>query len=1047
MASFILHGLWVQQSGLHLWVEQVDGHRIVLPEVVPEGTFPPAIEAHLQSLNFFNRLKTTLRTPKGREVKLTIPTAGLTLADAVQFLGHVLSTSQEDTDATPEQKESIAPDLRWLGHMYGGISNFVDAGRVSLKVLYIDAQWWPQFQLFGGPDEHRWLAEMMGVAPGILTVNNGNLAEDIVDSLTHWVAVAKLRDFADAGQTRPWHDFSNALLYSQSVRFGGKQLANRLRDWRDSFARVEYSLVLLVEEPHNDEPLDDSEDDSTEMLWTVRVRASAGTETPIPIFMDTFDKGTQIALEKEHDRLLRIASYLNPRANGQTKLATRNLSAKDRAQALNPELYGQWDVFLDTAELVSMIERDADILRHQGIRVLLPKSWTFAKATATLGTNDTDDIAEGATKSHVGLDKIIAYDWRISLGDTELTEEEMQTLVSSKTGLIQLKDKWVLADSSSVAKVRDYMQELSKATQRRQKLELKELAAEVERLKALNDPRWEERAADLEAATVKYNSEQKDLSGQISVADLRALLLESIPDIPLTVEGTGWYASLLGMRDNAVAPPLEALPHPKTVLASLREYQQRGVEWLYWMSRNNLGAVLADDMGLGKTLQLLTLLAVEHERGESCGPTLVVAPTSVVGNWAAETKRFVPNLRVLTHHGSGRLTADEFIAAVAEADLVVSSYGVISRDVELMKQISWDHVVLDEAQNIKNSTTRAARSVRSITARHRIALTGTPVENRLSEMRSILDFVNPGVLGSASKFRHRFAKPIEREQNEAVLAQLRNLTAPFILRRLKSDPNIIQDLPEKREEILTVLMTDEQAALYQSYVAYVQKQLAERQGISRKGLVLASLTRIKQICNHPAHFLGDGSRVTENGQHRSGKVAALVELMEAAIRRGERVLIFTQYKAFGDILQPYLSTRFGADIPFLHGGVSKSGRDAMVDKFQSLEGAPAMILSLKAGGTGLNLTAANVVVHMDRWWNPAVENQATDRAFRIGQEKDVHVYKMITQGTMEESIQEILEGKTVLAGAVVREGEGWITELNPEQLAELMSYTGDELDV
>ncbi|MDO5512942.1 DEAD/DEAH box helicase, partial [Corynebacterium sp.] len=399
-------------------------------------------------------------------------------------------------------------------------------------------------------------------------------------------------------------------------------------------------------------------------------------------------------------------------------------------------------------------------------------------------------------------------------------------------------------------------------------------------------------------------------------------------------------------------------------------------------------------------------------------------------------------LRVIVHHGSDRLHGDELSATVAESDLVITSYGVVGRDFSELGELTWDRVVLDEAQAIKNSTTRASKAVRSLPSRHRVALTGTPVENRLSEMRSILDFCNPGVLGSTSFFRNHFAKAIERQHDEQMTERLRLLTAPFILRRLKTDPTIIDDLPEKNEEIITVEMTTEQAALYTALVQDVQARLEERHGMARRGLVLATITRIKQICNHPAQYLGDGSPVTVRGRHRSGKVEELMRLLDVAIATDQRMLIFTQYKAFGDILVPYLSERLGEQVPFLHGGVTKTKRDQMVGDFQSESGPRAMILSLKAGGTGLNLTAASMVVHMDRWWNPAVENQATDRAFRIGQLKDVAVYKMITAGTLEESIQDILDGKTELAGAVIGEGEGWITELGPEQLAQLMSYRG-----
>jgi len=416
----------------------------------------------------------------------------------------------------------------------------------------------------------------------------------------------------------------------------------------------------------------------------------------------------------------------------------------------------------------------------------------------------------------------------------------------------------------------------------------------------------------------------------------------------------------------------------------------------------------------------------------------------VVGNWAAEAQKFVPSLKVVMHHGPQRLGDEEFLAKARAADLIVTSYGVVSRDFKMLGEVGFDRVVLDEAEAIKNSSTRVSKTVRSLPSRHRVALTGTPVENRLSEMRSILDFCNPGVLGSASFFRNHFAKAIEREQDSDMTERLRQLTAPFILRRLKTDPSIIDDLPEKSEKIIRVDMTTEQASIYKALVEDVQKQLDQREGMSRKGLVLATITRIKQICNHPAHFLGDGSAITVKGRHRSGKVEALMKLIDDAVKEERRMLIFTQYTAFGRILAPYLSDRLGTNIPFLHGGVTKPGRDRMVAEFQAPDGPPAMILSLKAGGTGLNLTAASIVVHMDRWWNPAVENQATDRAFRIGQQNNVDVYKMITAGTMEESIQDILDGKMHLASAIVGEGEGWITELNPEELAMLMSYREKE---
>ncbi|WP_455006675.1 DEAD/DEAH box helicase, partial [Corynebacterium propinquum] len=631
---------------------------------------------------------------------------------------------------------------------------------------------------------------------------------------------------------------------------------------------------------------------------------------------------------------------------------------------------------------------------------------------------------------------------------------EMSDLVNSKSGLIKLRGNWVMADTQALSRISEYMDQLSETASKRAKKRMEKAARLAEMARLAESPDADELSAEAERLRQAYNDAVKNSAGaadadgaadeggftaqEVTVGDLRELALQSMADEPIEFTGSNWHASLLGGMET---PAPQRVEIPETVHAQLRDYQRRGVDWMYWMSRNNLGAVLADDMGLGKTLQLLSLTAIEKHREQSTGPTLVVAPTSVVGNWAREAAKFVPSLRVLVHHGSQRATGDEFVRAATERDLVITSYGTVSRDFSALGRIEWDRVVLDEAQAIKNSSTRASKSVRSLPSRHRIALTGTPVENRLSEMRSIVDFTNPGVLGSASFFRHHFAKPIERDNDEALTDRLRRLTAPFILRRLKTDPAIIDDLPEKTEEVLTVTLSDEQAALYKALVDDVQRQLETKdKGMARRGMVLASLTRMKQICNHPAHYLGDGSPVTLKGQHRSGKIEKLMELVDHAVQSGQRMLVFTQYRAFGEILQPYLSEQLGESVPFLHGGVPQQKRDRLVSDFQADDGPAVMILSLKAGGTGLNLTAASMVVHMDRWWNPAVENQATDRAFRIGQQKNVAVYKMISAGTMEESIQDILDGKTHLAGAIVGEGEGWITELDPQQLAELMSY-------
>ena len=420
------------------------------------------------------------------------------------------------------------------------------------------------------------------------------------------------------------------------------------------------------------------------------------------------------------------------------------------------------------------------------------------------------------------------------------------------------------------------------------------------------------------------------------------------------------------------------------------------------------------------------------------GPTLLVCPMSLVGNWQREAERFTPHLAVHVHHGSDRLTGDGLTEALNAADLVITTYAIAVRDRDALAMVSWGRVVCDEAQNIKNPGTRQARAVRSLPAASRIALTGTPVENRLAELWSIMEFASPGLLGPGEKFRTEFAIPVERHGDEDASARLRRLTGPFILRRVKTDKTIISDLPEKQEMKVWCNLTPEQASLYQATVADMLARIeAAEEGIERRGLVLATMAKLKQVCNHPAHLLGDSSRLPG----RSGKLARLEEICDEVVAAGERALCFTQYAEFGRMLQPHLAARLGCPVLFLHGGTPKKRRDTMVEEFQRLNEPAVFLLSLKAGGTGLNLTAANHVIHVDRWWNPAVEDQATDRAFRIGQRKDVQVRKFVCVGTLEERIDAMIEEKKALAERIVGTGEGWLTELSVADLREVLALS------
>jgi SNF2 family DNA or RNA helicase len=488
---------------------------------------------------------------------------------------------------------------------------------------------------------------------------------------------------------------------------------------------------------------------------------------------------------------------------------------------------------------------------------------------------------------------------------------------------------------------------------------------------------------------------------------------------------------------------LEQLPQPEGLKAQLRPYQLYGYSWLHFFPRWGLGTCLADDMGLGKTIQAIALLLQEKEaNGYLPAPSLLICPTSVVTNWEREIQRFALSLKAFIHSGADRLRDETFFEAAKNHDIVLTSYALARLDAEMLQTVDWLWVILDEAQNIKNPEAKQTQVIRRLPAQYRLALTGTPMENRLSELWSIMHFLNPGYLGTRTKFRSEFAIPIERYHNQETVKRLRQLTNPFILRRVKTDPRVIQDLPEKVETKAYCTLTEEQATLYEAVVQDAMKQIEEKEGIERRGLVLSMLMQLKQICNHPVQYLHQAGKSSEAGAEiagRSGKLERLTDLLEEVLAEGDRALLFTQFAEMGQILVAHLPRNLGTATQFLHGGTPAKMRDQMVKRFQEDEHAPPIfILSLKAGGTGLNLTRANHVFHFDRWWNPAVEDQATDRAFRIGQKRNVQVHKFVTTGTLEEMIDDLIESKKDLAQIVMGSGESWLTELSTSDLRELV---------
>ncbi len=678
----------------------------------------------------------------------------------------------------------------------------------------------------------------------------------------------------------------------------------------------------------------------------------------------------------------------------------RLLEDLGRASRLYPELEQALRVArpvalaLEPAGAHRFLTQAVPPLTQAGFGVLVPPWWHAPGIRLGVQLRARPRSPGGDGSGLLGLEGVCDYRWELALGEEPLSIEELRELARLKAPLVRVRGRWV-----------------------------------------------ELRSDQIEAALALFERQARGGEGALTVAEVLRTglgLLPSATGLPVVgVQAEGWVGEIL---KGAIEERLKPTTTPAGFQGTLRPYQERGLAWLSFLGGLGLGACLADDMGLGKTVVLLALLVAERERTErSSKPTLLVCPMSIIGNWQREAERFAPGLVVHVHHGGGRLSGDILREAAVGADLVITSYALAARDLQALAGVEWGRIVLDEAQNIKNASAKQTQAVRSLRAPERVALTGTPVENRLSELWSILEFCNSGLLGSASAFRTRFAIPVERYRDEAAADLLKRVTAPFILRRLKTDRAIIADLPDKVEMKVFCNITREQATLYQAILDEMLVRIEQSEGIERKGLVLATMMKLKQVCNHPAHLLGDRSRL----EGRSGKLARLEEILEEVLAEGDRALCFTQFAEMGQLLKAYLQERFRREACFLHGGTPKRARDEMVARFQSGDGPPLFILSLKAGGTGLNLTAANHVIHFDRWWNPAVEDQATDRAFRIGQRRDVQVRKLICIGTLEERIDRMIEQKHELAARIVGAGENWLTELSTAEVRAIVALSAD----
>lgn len=707
-----------------------------------------------------------------------------------------------------------------------------------------------------------------------------------------------------------------------------------------------------------------------------------------------------------------------PRAEAAFRLWLR--AVPEIAQSADPLLLKSK---LDETEAWRFLTDGSERLAAHGGLVLLPSWWERLRAARPKLKADLRAHESKGEPPIFGVDQVLRFDWKLSIGDVELSEEEFRTLADGHRRLHYIRGQWIWLDEALIEQIRKMMEK----SRKQQGITLKEVLHRHLAGKA---------AAEAEASPPGPEAPPVDW------------------EIAMGPRLREWIRQLTRQTE---FPPFAP---PAAFRGTLRSYQAKGVAWLLNLRRFGFGACLADDMGLGKTVQYIAYLLKVKELQPEAGPSLLICPTSLIGNWQKELERFAPTLRVHLHYGSGRPKgAERFAAAAGGCDLVLTTYMTALLDITELCGVHWTSLCLDEAQNIKNASAKQSAAIRKIPAAHRIAMTGTPMENRLSELWSIFDFINPGYLGGPAQFRKRYAHALARGHQPEAAEALRRLIRPFLLRRMKSDPLIVPDLPDKVESKVYVPLTREQAALYESVLDRLLRGIGNRSGPGRRGAILAALTRLKQICDHPALYLKERRGAVPSAAD-SHKAARLLEMVRELRREGDRCLIFTQFAEMGYMLKQLLEHSLREPVLYLFGGTPKAERDRMVALFQSGDGSGAapgrgrtgaeqpgiFVLSLKAGGTGLNLTAANHVFHYDRWWNPAVENQATDRAYRIGQGRLVQVHKFIALGTLEERIDELIERKTGLTRQITGTGEEWLTELSTEELRELFALRREWLE-
>ena len=665
--------------------------------------------------------------------------------------------------------------------------------------------------------------------------------------------------------------------------------------------------------------------------------------------------------------------------------------AKDSLPMLEPLRLSTPTLSLSPEEAFDLFTTHDEVLKKIGFHLIVPRWMTEKKKPRIKLSIEPPKRTDALSEPLLDWQSVASFTYDIALGDNTISQKDFAEFVEGQRPFLYANGQWMAWDRSLAKQLQTYLNGMK------------------------NDTSF------IEAWRLDKLDEESDVEEEFEW-------------------DVSWGDQLSNSLKELYSTSPSLIPLPSDFTGELRPYQQEGVSWLAHLRRAGFGGCLADDMGLGKSIQTIVYMLYVTEQQTKAGversPFLLICPTSLLYNWVHECEQFAPSLRIFVHHGQTRLDKEE-LQSLSKWDVIITSYQLSVRDDELFHSVTWNGLILDEAQHIKNVETKQRRVIKGMKATHRLALTGTPIENRLRELWSLLDVLNPTYLGTYHDFQTRFMKPIERDRDDQQLLKLQKLIHPLILRRKKSDQSLQLGLPEKKEIVHKVHLSIEQAALYQAVVDDIVSKLHEVTTFERRALILRSLTKLKQICNHPAHFLKERTLA----DHESGKWHSLLALTDNMIQKGEKVLIFSQYKEMGSLMTSSLEQRYQQVIPFLHGSLTRAKRQEAIQAFQNNDRINIFVLSLKAGGVGLNLTSATNVIHYDRWWNPAVENQATDRAYRIGQTKDVTVHKLMTVGTLEERIDRMLTQKQLLAEHILAAGEQPVTELTNEEIIELIQLT------